>query len=133
MRAVLDTNVLISALFWGGRPRRVVDLAAAGRFQAVTSLELLAELEDVLAEDFDIPQPRIDLVLRDVLSYAELAAPTEEPEVAIRDPADVKVVTCALAGRADFIVTGDADLLVLGEVEGVKVLTVGAFLEAHEW
>ena len=48
IRAVIDTNVLISALFWGGAPRRVVDLASSGRFRALTSLELLAELEDVL-------------------------------------------------------------------------------------
>jgi len=133
MRVVLDTNVLISALFWGGRPRRVVDLAAAGRFQAVTSLELVAELEDVLAEDFEAPQERIELILRDILSHAELVGPTDDPGIAVRDPADVKVIACALAGRADCIVTGDADLLTLGEIRGVRVLTVAAFLEAHAW
>jgi predicted nucleic acid-binding protein len=65
MRAVVDTNVFISGLFWGGRPRRVMDLAAGGRFQALTSAELLLELEDVLTEDFEVPQERVDLVLRD--------------------------------------------------------------------
>jgi putative PIN family toxin of toxin-antitoxin system len=129
MRAVIDTNVIISALFWGGRPRRVVDLASAGRFQAITSGELLLELEDVLAEDFAVPQDRIDLILRDVLSYAELVVPLEKVDVPVRDAADIKVVACAVAGRADFIVTGDSDLLALGQVGTVHIVGVAAFLQ----
>ncbi len=133
MRVVLDTNVHISALFWGGGPRRVVDLAAAGHCQAVTSPELLAELEAVLAEDFEVPHDKLDLVLRDVLSFAEVVAPLEEPEVAVRDQADVKVVACALAGSADYIVTGDQDLLSLGSAEGIRILGVRDFLALRRW
>jgi len=124
MRAVIDTNVIISALFWGGRPRRVVDLAAAGRFQAVTS----PELDTVLAEDFDVPPERLDLILRDVLSYAELVGSVEELEAPVRDAADLAVIACALAGQADVIVTGDRDLLDLEQFRGVRVLSVSEFL-----
>jgi len=131
MRAVIDTNVIISALFWGGQPRRVVDHAASGRFQAITCPELLIELEDVLAEDFGVPQERVDLILRDVLSFSELIAPIQEIEVPVRDHADVKVIACAVAGRADFVVTGDRDLLALGEAHGIRVATVRAFLQAY--
>jgi len=131
MRAVIDTNVIVSALFWGGLPGRVVDHAASGRFQAVTSVELLVELEDVLAEDFAVPPERVDLILRDVLSFSEVIAPVEEIEAPVRDRGDVKVVACAVAGRADFIVTGDRDLLALGEVRGIRVATVRAFLHAQ--
>jgi putative PIN family toxin of toxin-antitoxin system len=135
MRVVIDTNVLISALFWGGRPRRVVDLAAAGLFQALKSPELLAEIEDVLIEDFGLPPQRLDLILRDILSYAELITPPPELDVDVRDPADVKVLACAVAGGADCIVTGDKDLLVLERISGcspghdVEILTVRAFLQ----
>ena len=128
MRAVVDTNVFISGLFWGGRPRRVMDLAAAGRFHALTSAELLLELEDVLTEDFEVPQERVDLVLRDVLSYAEMIVPGGEPSIAVRDVDDVKVIACAIAGRADCIITGDRDLLSLGDVQGISVLTPEQFL-----
>jgi len=128
MRAVIDTNVIISALFWGGRPRRVVDLAAAGCFQAVTSPELLAELDTVLAEDFDVPPERLDLILRDVLSYAELIVSVEELEAPVRDAADLVVIACALAGPADVIVTGDRDLLDLDQFRGVRILSVSEFL-----
>ena len=133
MRAVLDTNVIISALFWGGRPRRVVDLAAAGRVQAITSGELLVELERVLAEDFAVPQERIELVLRDILSYAEVIVPAAEVEAPIRDLADVDVLCCAVGGGADYIITGDGDLLALGQVGEVRIVGVSAFLEAHDW
>jgi putative PIN family toxin of toxin-antitoxin system len=130
MRVVLDTNVLVSALFWGGQPRRVVDMAIAGRVQAVTSAELLLELAQVLAEDLEVPQDKVELVLRDVLSYAEVTVPVEEVEAPVRDPGDRKVITCAVAGRADYIVTGDRDLLALGQVHGVAVLSVHAFLSS---
>lgn len=137
MRVVIDTNVLISALFWGGAPRRVVDLAASGRLQAVTSPELLAELEDVLAEDFEVPQKRLDLILRDILSHAELITPDPELDIEVRDAGDVKVLACAVAGRADCIVTGDKDLLDLRRipdrppVRDVETLTVRAFRQRH--
>lgn len=131
IRAVLDTNVLISALFWDGGPRRVVDLAAAGRFQAVTSPPLLAEFADVLADDFGAPQKRVVLALRDVLSYAQVVTPSAEPDIAVRDQGDVKVIACALAGAADLVVTGDRDLLVLGAVGDARVVTVRGFLQMH--
>jgi len=130
MRVVLDTNVLVSALFWGGQPRRVVDLAIAGRLQAVTSPELLAELEQVLAEGFAVPQDRVELVLRDVLSYAEVAVPLEEVDIPVRDRDDAKVLAAARAGRAACIVTGDRDLLEIGEVHGIAILTVREFLSS---
>jgi len=133
MRVVLDTNVLISALFWGGPPRRIVDLAAAGHCQAVTCPELVAELEAVLTEDFAVPQDKLDLVLRDILSYAEVVTAAEKPELPLRDLADVKVIACAIAGRADCIVTGDQDLLSLGSIAGIRVLTVRDFLDLRHW
>ena len=129
MRVVLDTNALISALLWRGAPRRVVDLAIAGRFQALTSPELLTEFEAVLAEGFGLPQDKVELALRDVLSYAEVVVLLEEPEIQVRDAADATALACALAGRADTLVTGDQDLLSLGTVRDIRILTVRTFLE----
>ena len=78
-----------------------------------------------------MPQERGDLILRDVLSYAEWVVPLEEVDVRVRDATDVKVVTCAIAGRADFIITGDADLLDLGQVGVVRIIGVAAFLDGR--
>ncbi|HUU55000.1 MAG TPA: putative toxin-antitoxin system toxin component, PIN family [Armatimonadota bacterium] len=140
MRAVIDTNILISALFWGGRPREVIDFAVSGRFQAITSAELLLELEDVLTGAFDLPEDRAALVLRDVLSYAEVVALTGNSQqafgelpheaAALRDPDDLKVIATALAARADHIITGDTDLLSLHPIQNILILTPAQFLEA---
>jgi putative PIN family toxin of toxin-antitoxin system len=139
MRAVIDTNVFISALFWSGRPRQVVDLAALGGFQAITSAELLAELQDVLANDFDVPPERLDLILRDILAYAEVVLLTHDPEPqpqvlasverVLRDPDDLEVISAALSGGAQCIVTGDRDLLALQEVAGIVVVPPAQFLD----
>lgn len=139
MRAVLDTNILISALFWGGRPREVIDLAVSGRFQAITSAELLLELENVLTGDFDLSEDRAALVLRDVLSYAEVVTTREDSHqafgelphgaAAIRDLDDLEVIAAALAARADHIITGDADLLSLNPLQHIQILTPAQFLD----
>lgn len=128
LRAVLDTNVLVSSLFFGGNPRRVVDMANAGRFQAVTSIPLLAELEMVLAEDFQMPFERLEETIRDVLSFVEIAPELPQFHAEVRDLKDVKVLACASAGEADCIVTGDRDLLSLGKWEGVAILPPVQFL-----
>jgi len=142
MRGVIDTNVLISALFWGGRPREIVDLAASGRFQTITSPELLLELEGVLTRAFDVPEDWVTLVLRDLLSYAEVVAPGEDSQPAssdlppgadaLRDLDDLIVIAAALAGRADHIITGDGDLLSLSPIQDIYVLTPAQFLEVLE-
>lgn len=129
MRVVLDTNVIISGLFWTGAPRRVLDLAAAGRFKSLTSPELLAELEGVLTEDFGLPQERAEMVVRDIVAHSEIVTPLGDVEADVRDLGDVKVLACALAGNADCIVTGDADLLQLAEIRGIRILTVAELLQ----
>lgn len=130
MRVVLDTNVILSGLFWRGAPRSLLDAAVSGRFQAVASPSLLLELEEVLREDFGMPGPGRAEAMSFVLSFAEIVADGGEVAVEVRDPGDTKVIACAVEGRADAIVTGDRDLLVLRAAGGVRILAVGAFLDS---
>jgi putative PIN family toxin of toxin-antitoxin system len=127
-RAVLDTNTLVSGLGWGGVPGRVVDAALAGRFEIVSSRALLEELRRVLH------YPKLATVVGDPDEIVDLLAltsvmvePTETVDV-VRDPDDNRVVEVAIAGSADVIVTGDADLLDLRAVGSVRVLTATQFL-----
>lgn len=122
MRVLLDTNVLISAVLFGGLPQKLVERAFRGEFELVTSEALLEEFERVLREKFERP-PVIARALREELaSVADVRRPGQVTRVA-RDAADDAVLAAALDGRTDHIVTGDEDLLVLGSYRGITTLT----------
>lgn len=126
-RLVLDTNVVISALFWDGKPLELMALAVDGEVRLYTSPALLAELQAT------ITKPKLVKALMasgrsptdHVAEYRRLVTLTHRvlPKGSwSRDPDDNHVIACALAARADFLVTGDDDLLMLGNVEGVRIV-----------
>lgn len=128
MRLVLHTNVVASALLWGGTPRLLLQAARDRRVELFTSMALLAELTDILGRrKFDT---KIAASLRSIDQlvdrYAELATlvrPTPTPRVA-PDPDDDVVIGTALAAKADIIVTGDRMLLTVRDHRGVVLLAV---------
>lgn len=128
-RVTVDTNVLISALVFEGLPGEFLALARDGSFQPITSPTLLDELDEKLRSRFlwslaKASQLRGELeVLCDVVSTI--------PHLAVikADPDDDRVLECAVAGRADAIVSGDRHLLNLGSYDGIAVLTVRQFME----
>lgn len=131
MRVLLDTNVLVSAVLFGGLPRRLLDAALQGRFVLVTGVELLDEFEDVLLDRFGFDRSAARLVRAEMDTIAELAQPRDLPPVS-RDPDDDLVLATADAGAAEVIVTGDKDLLVLEAHRGVPILTPRQFTERFE-
>jgi putative PIN family toxin of toxin-antitoxin system len=128
VRVLLDTNVLVSAVLFGGLPRQLLDAALQGRFVLVTGVELLDEFEDVLRSRFGFDRSTARLVRAEMDSAAELAQPRDLPPVS-RDPDDDLVLATAQAGAAAVIVTGDKDLLVLEAHQGVPILTPRQFAE----
>lgn len=122
MRLVLDTNVLVSALSWPGNERRVLLACAGGAHQLVVSREILGELARVLRSKFRVPPEKAGAYLRWVEEGADVVTPARRVRAITADEADNRVLECALAGRADAIVTGDRHLLVLREFRGVPVL-----------
>jgi len=122
VRLLLDTNVLVSAVLFGGLPQGLVEQAFRGEYELVTSEAVLDELEEVLRESFARP-PLVARALREELaSISDISRPQPIPRVS-RDPADDMVLAAALGGHADAIVTGDKDLLDLGAFEGMPILT----------
>jgi uncharacterized protein len=120
----------VSGVGWGGPPAAVLDAALAGRFEIVTSPALLDELRRVLA------YPKLQAVIGDtdeLIKFLAIAAavvtPTETVEL-VRDPDDDRLIEAALAADADVIVTGDQDLLALGSLDQLRILTPRDFLEA---
>lgn len=130
IKVVFDTNILISSVFWNGIPRRIVDPAAAGKIRSLTSPEILKEVESVLVRKFpDIPYPRVRDIIRDVLSYSHLVVARQLTLPELRDLKDIPVIASAVAARADYIVTGDKDLLVLKEFRGTRIVTAKVFFD----
>lgn len=133
MRAVADTNVVVSGLLWQGPPRRVLDLARSGSLDLFTSPALLVELEEVLVRrKFTRRLEAAGVDPQDlILGYAALARvvlPAERPRAVVDDPDDDEVLACALAARAEVIVSGDRHLRALGTFQGIRIVTASDLL-----
>lgn len=134
-RAVLDANVLISALVRpSGPPGQILHaLLSRQAFELVLSSEIVAEVERGL----ELPRIRkyltdprdARLVVADIVALADLVEETATVSGVCRDPEDDRVLGAALEGRAAMIVTGDRDLLALKEHEGVRIMTPREFLD----
>jgi hypothetical protein len=135
LRAVLDTNVFVSGLMGvNSPPRQIVDAWLDGRLTLVTSLYLVDELAHVLSypkitERIPLDESEVDAILAALLSQAEMAPGELELPGVTRDPKDDAVVACAVEGEADYIVSGDDDLLVLNVYKDVKIVTPRQFVE----
>ncbi len=125
---MFDTNVLVSAVLFGGVPREILLRAIRGEFEVVTTIRLMTEFEDVLTDSFDL-QPEVARAARSEYELlAEVVRPRQIPQVA-RDPDDNEVLAAARSGDAEFIVTGDHDLLVLGGYDGRRIVTPRQFAD----
>lgn len=130
MRLVLDTNVLIAAVVAEGLCRDLVRRRLENH-SLVTSRTLLNELREKLEEKFDVKAKDIPF-LRVYEARAELVEPAPLDSNLCRDSDDVAVLATAIAGKADFIITGDQDLLVLRGCQGIPILTPRQWLEAQD-
>ena len=110
IRVVIDTNIYISALVFGGRPSAVVQLAESGAFQVVVSTNIKDELVETLTTKFGWTAGRVERACRELWHEAHWVLPAQEVE-ASRDPDDNPILGCALESGAHAIVTGDQDLL----------------------
>lgn len=120
-RVVLDTNVLISGILFGGAPGEIIELWREGALDLVISPETLAEFIGKLRFKFGLPS-ELTNEWQDLLSERGIHVIPEYNTKICRDPADDKFIDVALAAKADHLVTGDKDLLVLKNYRGVKIL-----------
>ena len=134
MRVVVDTNVVVSHYITpAAHAARVLLAWQAQRFDLIVSEPILAEVERVLAYPHLRARHQMDMaeiaqVIENFQDLAILVEPTDEPDAVRDDPDDNRFIACAITGNADVIVSGDRHLLVLGEYEGIPIVTPGAFL-----
>ena len=130
LRAVLDTNVLVShLLFPGGNPSKILDLAAAEKFKPVISQFILDEMESILKVKFGFDRARLAESRQSLLALAELVQPRHHVEVIRADESDNRILECALSGKADLIISGDKrHLLPLKSYKGIRILSPAEFV-----
>lgn len=132
-KVILDTNILISALGWEGKPREIFNRIVKGKFELVTSPEQIAELSEA------INYPRLGFTeeqklrfLALVLETASLVESKEKLDIIKEDPEDNRILECAISSDADYIVTGNKHLLKLKKFRETKIITAKKFLNIYK-
>jgi putative PIN family toxin of toxin-antitoxin system len=130
IKVVLDTNVLLSAIVFGGNPRRIMESIIEGSIHLALSREILDELEGLLGrKKFGMSPEIVRNISNELASLCEVVVPGGRVTVTTSDPYDNTVLECAAVAKADYIVSGDARLLDLREFEGPKIVNPVQFLE----
>jgi putative PIN family toxin of toxin-antitoxin system len=134
VRIVIDTNVLLSAVLWYGAPHTLLNQLRSGAAELIITQELIDEITRVIHRDkfatiLKHANSKPEQILEELRALAEVivAAPLAQP--VCRDPDDDAVLACAVSGRADCIVSGDADLLVLKSYESIPILNAAGALQ----
>lgn len=134
MRVVIDTNILVSAIILPhGSVGPVLQSLRHGAYTLLYTPALLEELVDVLNRPrifnkYNLTEADIHTVIAFILLRGEQVYPVEEI-TACRDPKDNKLLTAAIAGRADALVSGDKDLLVLHPFRNIPIINPALFLQ----
>jgi len=129
LRVVFDTNVLVSAIGWGGTPGRCLDAALKGRLRALSCVEIMHELGGKLAVILGFTDDQVEVAIGSLASFFEFVAISGEMRGTQADPGDDKVIECAVVGRASHIVTGDRKhLLPLERFGGVEIVSPAALI-----
>ena len=131
MKIVVDTNVVISGVFFGGFPRRILESIVGDEIQACATAEIVNEYSKVIEEMINRRQGKLNKnILAPLISKLQFVEPETKIDIC-RDPDDNKFLGCAIDGRALYIVSGDKDLLVLERCDGIEVITAKKFCEKY--
>jgi uncharacterized protein len=137
LKLVLDTNVWVSAMIWGGSPARIIEAAEKRIVCLITSDEILDEISRTLMRpklkrSCDLKGISQQQVTEAVLRLSMLVEVKSKIHVVREDPADDKVIECAVDSKADYIVSGDNHLLKIGSYKKTRIVSVRQFLKILE-
>jgi uncharacterized protein len=132
VKVVLDTNVLISGIFFSGPPSEILKAWRNDEVQFALTPEIVDEyvrVAGIIAEGF--PGIEINSILSLIIANSDIVQPPSLPHQICEDPDDDKFLACALAGESDVIVSGDKHLLKLSGYRGIAILTPRAFVSQY--
>ena len=128
-KVVIDTNIYISAIFWNGKPREVIDLGRDGKITIFTSLDIENEIAGKLKTTFKLAEEDVNQILLDFSTFTLPIRISKQLIVVQDDPDDNKFIECAVECKANYIISGDRHLLNLKEYEGIKLIKSSDFLK----
>jgi uncharacterized protein len=128
LRVVADTNVYVSALVYGGKPREFMARAREREFDLAISEDIIAEVAHVLRDHFGWRKEDVAEAYDAIVDCTRRVEPTERLTVVCEDPADDRILECAVAARAQVLVSRDKDLRRLGSFRDIPILTLADFI-----
>ena len=130
MKTVLDANIFISALFWGGKPRLVLERIIKKADELFISKEILDEVEEVLGRPkFHAGKDEIEYFIKSIEEIGNKIVPKKLIKKGSRDKTDNKYLECGIIAQADFIVSGDIYLPEIKKYGSIKIISAKEYLE----
>lgn len=126
-RVVNDTNVWLSALYFSGKPAKIVNLVENKKIVSVTSNFILEELREKMVVDFNTPSYAANGTISYISSISEVVS-LKGVDFGLRDSADNQILETAVVGKCSFLITGDKDLLSIGKHNKIQIVTPNQFL-----
>ena len=132
MRIVLDTNVFISGVFFGGQPGKILTAWRDGKVKLILSPDILEEYVEVLGRLQNLyPSVEVQPIISLVLAGSEIIPATQLEKPVSLDPDDDKFIACALAAEVKMVVSGDKHLLGVAGYQGIEVLKPSDFAKKY--
>ena len=128
----LDTNIYISALEFGGTPLRLLRMAVDRTIEITISQPIIDETRRVLRDKFGWPEQRLDEAEEWIRSFTRLVTPEGQIDVIKEDPSDNRILECAETAGAAYIVSGDKDLLRVGQYGNARIIKMADMLDEVE-
>ncbi len=129
MNIVIDTNVIISGIFFGGYPRKILETVADKQISAYATTEIINEYYEIIDEMIKRKQGRINnSVLSQLVSKLKIIQSSSSINIC-RDPDDNKFIECAIDANALYIISGDKDLLDIQKFNNIQIVNAKSFYE----
>ncbi|MEK7513456.1 MAG: putative toxin-antitoxin system toxin component, PIN family [Patescibacteria group bacterium] len=130
-RVILDTNIYLSGIIFGGNSRHILDLIIQKRVKAITSAVILWEISEKLKRKFKWTQDKVLLAIKTIIKTTIIVKPKEKLKVVKADKSDNKIIEAAAESESDYIISGDKHLLMIKRYKKIKIISPVEFLSIY--
>lgn len=131
LKAVLDTNVYLSGIIFGGNPRHILDLIIQKKITAITSPAILLEISQKLEQKFSWSEEQILVTIKTLAKTTTVVSPKKRLNIVKADKNDNKIIEVGIEGAANYIITGDKHLLKIKKYQNIKIVSPIEFLSIY--